>query len=404
MLFPFSTLYIANPLGAGRTTILVSPERVKLFTRFRRINRTLLGRFLIPALRPRYTEPVLIRENVPLAPMTTLGVGGGARYFTAARRVEEVSEAVAYAGNKNLPLFVLGGGSNLVVSDRGWPGLVLRIAITGIKRRSGSEIFEVGAGEEWDDFVAFAVGHNCAGVECLSGIPGSTGGTPIQNVGAYGQEVAETIDTVHVLDTRDHQIRQLSKGECRFTYRTSLFNSGERGRFIVLRVDFALQQGGEPRLAYSDLKRYFDGGRERATLGATREAVRQIRASKGMLITAGAEDSASAGSFFKNPMLSHNEYQSVHQLAQERGLQVPHFPALDSYLKLSAAWLVETSGFHKGYSRGRVGISRRHALAIVNRGGATAAEVVSLKDEIQRSVSKTWGIELQPEPVFVGFA
>jgi UDP-N-acetylmuramate dehydrogenase len=344
---------------------------------------------------------MLLHENVPLAPMTTFNVGGPARYFTEARAIEDVNQAMAHAKKNSLPLFVLGGGSNLVVSDAGWPGLVLRIGITGIERRSGS--FEIGAGEEWDKFVAFAVAQNCAGVECLSGIPGSTGGTPVQNVGAYGQEVAETIDSVQVLDTRENEIRELCNEACGFAYRTSIFNTSERGRFIVLRVDFALREGGEPSIKYADLKRYFAGRETSATLAETREVVRTIRASKGMLIMPGDEDCRSAGSFFKNPVLPDAEYKSLHERAQERGLQIPNYPALSAHRKISAAWLVENSGFSKGYARGPVGISRKHALAIVNRGGAKAADIITLKNEIQQGVGLKWGIQLQPEPVFVGF-
>jgi UDP-N-acetylmuramate dehydrogenase len=346
---------------------------------------------------------MLIRENLSLAPMTTFQVGGPARFFTEARTIDDVNKAVAQARKMSLPLFVLGGGSNLVISDAGWPGLVLRIGITGIERKSSSAVFEVGAGEEWDRFVACAVGENCAGVECLSGIPGSTGGTPVQNVGAYGQEVAETVESVQVLDTRDHEIRELCNEACGFSYRTSIFNSSERGRFIVLRVDFGLREGDAPGIHYADLQRYFADRNKPPTLAETRAAVRNIRASKGMLITPGDEDCRSAGSFFKNPVLPDSEYKSLHERAQARGLQIPSYPALNAYRKISAAWLVENSGFPKGYSRGPVGISRKHALAIVNRGGAMAADILALKNEIQQTVAEKWDIQLQPEPVFVGF-
>lgn len=346
---------------------------------------------------------MLLRENVLLGPLTTLQVGGPARYFAEVRSIEAVRESVAFARKKGLPLFVLGGGSNLVVSDSGFPGLVLRIGIRGIERRPGTEIFEVGAGEEWDNFVALAVSQNCAGVECLSGIPGSVGGTPVQNVGAYGQEVAQTIDSVQVFDTRDNQIRELCNEACGFRYRTSIFNRREHGRFIVLRVGFSLREGGQPNINYADLKRYFAGREQSPTLARTREAVRQIRASKAMLITPGDEDCRSAGSFFKNPVPSAAEYESLHKRARERGLEIPSYPALNAYRKVSAAWLVENSSFPKGYKRGAVGISRKHALAIVNRGGAKAADIIALKDEIQQRVKEAWGIELQPEPVFVGF-
>jgi UDP-N-acetylmuramate dehydrogenase len=348
---------------------------------------------------------MLIRENVPLAPMTTLGVGGPARFFAEAASAEDVRRAVSFAGERGLPLFLLGGGSNLVVSDAGWPGLVLRIAISAIEERleDGQHIFEVGAGEQWDAFVARAVARDCAGVECLSGIPGSVGGTPVQNVGAYGQEVSETIAGVQVLDLKDAQVRELCNPACGFAYRTSIFNTSERGRYIILRVIYALTPGGRPRLEYADLKKYFAGRNGIPGLAEVREAVRQIRASKAMLIVPGDEDCRSAGSFFKNPVLTTTQHQQLCQRASAMGLQVPSYPALSAQHKVSAAWLVEHSGLSKGYSRGRVGISRKHALAIVNRGGATAADVLALKNEIQQRVAETFGIQLSPEPVFVGF-
>ncbi len=348
---------------------------------------------------------MLIQKDIPLAPMTTLKVGGLAQYFVAAKTIAEVNQALAFSQSKNLPLFVLGGGSNLVISDAGWPGLVLRIAIPSVTERTqnGTVHFEVGAGEEWDGFVARAVARNCAGIECLSGIPGSVGGTPVQNVGAYGQEVADTIASVHALDLRDGQQLELSKEDCGFKYRTSIFNTSERGRYIILRVSYALQLGGPAHIAYADLKQHFLGWTVAPTLADTREAVRRIRASKGMLITPGDDDCRSAGSFFKNPVLSASEYNALSKRAAAKSLQVPSYPALDAQRKVSAAWLVEHSGFNRGYSAGRVGISHKHALAIVNRDEATAADVVALKDHIQQRVQEIWGIRLEPEPVFVGF-
>lgn len=348
---------------------------------------------------------MLIQENVALAPLTTIQVGGRTRYFVEGKTVGEVQEAVAFSHLRKLPLFVLGGGSNLVISDAGWPGLVLKIGLRGIDERdeSGKVIFAVGAGEEWDNFVARAVARNCAGVECLSGIPGSVGGTPVQNVGAYGQEVADTIESVLALDLRDNQLRELCNEACGFSYRTSIFNRNERGRYIILRVTYALIPGEQPCLQYADLKRHFVGWPQTPTLGETREAVRRVRASKAMLITPGDPDSRSAGSFFKNPVLSGEEHEELSCRAAARGLQIPSYPALEAQHKISAAWLVEHSGFGKGYRDGRVGISGKHALAIVNRGGATAADIVALKEQIQQQVEEIWGIRLQPEPVFVGF-
>jgi UDP-N-acetylmuramate dehydrogenase len=251
--------------------------------------------------------------------------------------------------------------------------------------------------------VACAVARNCAGVECLSGIPGSVGGTPVQNVGAYGQEVAETIDSVLALDLKDGQLHEFCNRACGFSYRASIFNTTERERFIIVRVTYALAPGGEPRIQYADLKKHFAGRSKTPALADARHAVRQIRAAKGMLIAAGDDDCRSAGSFFKNPILSQAAYDGLVKLAAVKNLQVPSYPAAGSLRKVSAAWLVEHSGFGKGYNSGRVGLSRKHALAIVNLGEATAAEVVALKDHIQERVEAIWGVPLSPEPVFVGF-
>jgi UDP-N-acetylmuramate dehydrogenase len=346
-----------------------------------------------------------LQENVPLAPLTTLGVGGPARHFVKATSADDVEQAVGLAQQRKLSLFVLGGGSNLVIADRGWDGLVLKIGILGIKEGAQQDkaVFDVGAGVDWDEFVAQCVSRNCAGVECLSGIPGSVGGTPVQNVGAYGQEVSETIVSVLAFDLGKNKVREMDATECGFGYRTSMFNTSERGRYIILRVTYALTPDSQPYLRYADLQKYFAGRDGTPSLSETREAVRRIRASKGMLISPGDPDSRSAGSFFKNPVLAASQHEELVQRAAERNLQVPSYPALAQQHKISAAWLVEHSGFQKGYGSGRVGTSNKHALAIVNRGGATAADIVALKDEIHARVEQTWGIRLEPEPVFVGF-
>ena len=345
-----------------------------------------------------------IQEHVPLAPLTTLKIGGPARYLVVAGSAAEVREAVDHAGSRRLPLLVLGGGSNLVVADHGFPGLALKIAIGGVEHHheGGKAVFDAGAGESWDNLVARAVAADCAGIECMSGIPGTVGGTPVQNVGAYGQEVAETITEVQALDLQDGQVRSLCAEACGFEYRSSIFNTSARGRYIILRVTYALQPGGEPRIEYHDLKNHFAGRSSRPSLAEVREAVRQIRLSKAMLIVEGDEDCRSAGSFFKNPVLSPGDYDGLVDRAAAKGLQVPAYPAAGQNHKVPAAWLVEQAGFPKGFQRGAVGISRKHALALVNRGGATAAELIALKDDIQRAVRDRFGIELQPEPVFVG--
>jgi UDP-N-acetylmuramate dehydrogenase len=350
---------------------------------------------------------MLLQENISLAPLTTFRIGGPARYFVESKTTAEVKEAVQFAHSKDLPLFTLGGGSNLLVADAGWHGLVLKIGIAGINRQAGNNgegrvLFDVGAGESWDRFVSHAVMANCAGVECLSGIPGSVGGTPVQNVGAYGQEVAETIESVEVFDLRDGQIREFCNEACGFAYRSSIFNTIERGRFIILRVTYALTPGGEPYLEYADLKKHFAGRETRPNLSETREAVRHIRALKGMLIVPGDPDCQSAGSFFKNPVVSEEQHEDLKKRAGAKGLSIPSYPALDSKKKISAGWLVEKSGFSRGYGFGHVGISSKHALAIVNHGNATAGEVLALKDQIQQRVEEIWGVRLEPEPVLVG--
>ena len=358
-----------------------------------------------------------IQENVPLAPLTTFQVGGPARYFIEARSETDVRNAVNLAAERRGPLFVLGGGSNLVVADEGWPGLVLKISIPGVSfdAAGDSMLFSAGAGEDWDSFVALAVSKNCAGIECLSGIPGTVGGTPVQNVGAYGQEVSQTITRVRALEISSGIVREFTNAVCGFAYRTSIFNTSQPGKHIVLQVGYHLRRGGAPHIQYADVQKFFAANPPPGapSLQQVREAVRAIRQSKAMLIVPGDEDCRSAGSFFKNPLVSAAEADRVEALAQQLApdKKFPRYPedkeesasGGKGTVKLSAAWLVEQAGFHKGYARGRVGISRKHALAIVNRGGASARDILALKDEIQQKVFDVWGVRLQPEPVFVGF-
>lgn len=348
---------------------------------------------------------MLMRENIPLTPLTTLGVGGPARYFVEAKSDSEVIEAVEFARAHQLPLFILGGGSNLVIADSGFPGLVLKIGISqqGFDRSAGDlAIFTAGAGDDWDTLVARTVDAGCAGLECLSGIPGTVGGTPVQNVGAYGQEVSQTIREVRALDTREMKIRTLTNADCGFGYRSSIFNTTARGLYIILSVSYALRPGGAPSLHYADLQNFF-AGRADPSLAEVRAAVREIRHRKAMLIVPGDEDARSAGSFFKNPVVTQRAFEELSSKLSGLGLELSSYPAAEGFRKLPAGWLVEHAGFARGYSKGAVGISRRHALAIINRGGATAAEIVELKNEIQFRVFEQFGVELQPEPVFVGF-
>lgn len=336
-----------------------------------------------------------------LGPLTTLGVGGPARYFAVAETEQDVGEAVRWAEERRLPLFVLGGGSNLLVSDAGFPGLVVQIGIKGVKDRDDG-VFEVGAGEVWDEFVDRAVQSGMQGVECLAGIPGSVGGTPVQNVGAYGQEVAETIVSVRALDRRTGCLVDLDRDACKFRYRKSLFNSDEPGRYIVTGVRFKLHPGAQVQVTYGDVKRYFAESLEVADLWNVAASVREIRRGKGMLIVGGDPDCRSAGSFFKNPVVPQRQLTEVAAAAGIEEQAVPHWEASAGAVKLSAAWLIERAGFAKGFVDGAAGISSRHTLALINRGGATAADIERLQERIRSGVRERFGVELEREPVKVG--
>ena len=343
-----------------------------------------------------------IERDVPLGPLTTLGVGGPAAFFVRAVSEQEIPEAFAWAADRRLPAFVLGGGSNIVVSDKGFDGLVRRLELRGQEFEDiGGDLVgaTAAAGEDWDAFVAECVRRDLAGVECLSGIPGFVGGTPVQNVGAYGQEVSETISRVRCYDRIGENFVDLTNADCGFAYRTSIFNTTERDRYVVTSVAFELVRGGIPRVSYKDLKERFAG--EVPTLAATREAVLQIRRSKSMVIDPSDPNSRSAGSFFKNPIVNVDQAAEIARLGETEN--VPTFPAGDGRVKVPAAWLIERAGFSKGYTLGRAGISENHSLAIANFGGATAMEVIALKDQIQTAVEAKFGLSLQPEPIFVGF-
>lgn len=346
-----------------------------------------------------------IREKVALAPLTTLGIGGEARYFASARSEAELREALRWAKEQGIQPFVLGGGSNLVVSDSGWPGLVVKLEIGGIARRKEGdrEIFSAGAGVDWNEFVALAVNSDCAGVECLNGIPGTVGATPVQNVGAYGQDVSETITRVRALRRSTLEAVEFTNADCGFAYRTSRFNTVDRDAFTITQVEFALVAGGKPRVEYGDVKKHFAATGEKPTLKNVSEAVWQIRRAKAMVITDDEPDSRSAGSFFKNPVVTVEIYARLSEAARAKGDEMPSFPAGEGHVKVPAAWLIEHAGLQKGFQLGRVAISRRHTLALVNRGGATAVELLALKDLVQQRVRDAFGIELQPEPVFLGF-
>ncbi|MFY9855952.1 MAG: UDP-N-acetylmuramate dehydrogenase [Terracidiphilus sp.] len=364
---------------------------------------------------------MLIEENKLLAPFTTFGIGGPARWFIEAASEEEIAEAAAWAGERRVALFVLGGGSNLLVSDAGFNGLVLRVALRGITTTDAAcelgkpetakrVIYQVAAGEDWDGFVERTVKDKCAGVECLAGIPGTVGGTPVQNVGAYGQEVASVIERVRTFDLREHKTKEFDVTECGFAYRHSRFNSADRGRYIVTRVDYRLTFGGAPTLRYADLQRAFPDD-EQPSLAEVAAQVRRIRQTKGMLIVEGDPDCRSAGSFFKNPVVDKEQLRQIAAASDKAPPRFPAGPGTENLgrVKVPAAWLIEQAGFNKGYALGAAAISTRHTLALVNlgerngRGGASAAEILTLANQITAAVEKRFGIQLDMEPVMMGF-
>ena len=346
-----------------------------------------------------------------LAELTTLRLGGPPRRLVEAATEEEVVAGVREADEAGEPLLVLAGGSNVVVADDGFPGTVLVIATRGIARSDagGSARLEVQAGEPWDPFVARAVAAGLAGVECLSGIPGSVGATPIQNVGAYGQEVAETIVAVRAYDRRTQRVDTLAPEDCGFAYRSSVFKRTP-GRWVVLAVTFALARGEDSQpIRYAELARALGvGPGERAPLADVREAVLGLRRAKGMVVDPDDPDSVSAGSFFTNPILDPDAFAALEERAREvvgDDARVPRWPEADGRVKTSAAWLIERAGFTRGHGDpATIAISSKHTLALTNRGEGTTVLLVGLAREIAERVRTTFGVELVPEPVFVGHA
>ncbi len=342
-----------------------------------------------------------IQDNISLAPLTTLHIGGRARFYVDAVSEAELRNALEYGRDRGLKIAVLGGGSNLIVPDAGFDGLVIRAACgqaIQTEHEHGGYLLRVDAGVGWDALVRDTCCLGLWGMECLAGIPGLSGASPVQNIGAYGQEVASTIRTVRALDRTTLEFVELSAAECGFAYRHSIFNSSARGRYVITRVDFFLAAGIEPNLGYADL----------APLRGTAvkplevyEFVRTVRAAKGMLLEPNAEDTdiLSVGSFFRNPVVSAGLASRIAAEAGE-GVRVPQWPLASGEVKLAAAWLVEQAGFPKGFTLGQVGISHRHALALVNRSGkATAADLFALRDAIVDGVERKFGVRLEQEPV-----
>lgn len=330
-----------------------------------------------------------------LAPHTTLRVGGPAQTLVIAESEQELIDTVRDADARGIPLFVFGKGSNIVIDDAGWHGVAVKIATTGTQHETAAcagATVTVAAGETWDDFVASAIANDWSGVEAMSGIPGSVGATPIQNVGAYGQDVSQTIARVRAFDRESGQVRTFHAADCGFGYRTSMFKQ-HAPRFVILDVQFQLRLGEQSMpITYPELAaRLGVQVGERSTASAVREAVLALRRSKAMVLDDGDHDTWSVGSFFMNPTVAS---EGVPEGA-------PHWEAGPDLVKVSAAWLVENSGTPKGFAIGNAATSSKHALSITNRGGASAVEVMRLAQLIQDRVRTTFGIDLQMEPQYV---
>ncbi len=353
-----------------------------------------------------------VAEHVALAPLITFEVGGAARFVAEVEDEVELAAAFVWARARSLPVFVLGGGSNLVVADRGLEAVVVRLRGRGARFTAGEGdqvLVRAAAGEPWDALVDRCVARGLAGLECLSGIPGQVGATPIQNVGAYGQEVADTVREVEVFHPETGTIEVWSAARCDFAYRDSHFKRAPRGEHVVLAVTFALVAGGVPAVRYAELERHLATTGTAPTVASVRDAVITLRRAKSMVVDPADDNRRSAGSFFTNPIVAASEVDAVRDRARARGAlradeSMPAFAHGEGRVKLSAGWLIERAGFPRGTSRGAVGLSTRHALALVNRGGATAADVVAFAREIRDGVRANLGVRLVVEPELLGFA
>jgi len=347
-----------------------------------------------------------IKENIPLGGLTTFGVGGPARYFAVAETEDDIVQALEFAKGRGLPFFVLGGGSNVLISDEGFPGIVIHNRISGFDSSIDGKSVAVrsGAGEDWQDFVDRCVGNGWQGVECLAGIPGTVGAAPVQNIGAYGQDVSQVVTEVRVIETDTGKTMVLLNEECGFGYRLSVFNSASAGRYIITGVTFRLRLQGITKILYPELAKYFAG--ESAVYPAqVRDAVMAIRNSKGLLVRAGYESFKSGGSFFKNPVVPLDVFKEVKARIDKAGGCVNWaWPAGPDGMKLSAACLIQCAGFTRGHRRGDAGISPRHCLIIVNYGSSSARAILDIACEVQQKVLRDFGTLLVTEVRLVGFS
>lgn len=342
-----------------------------------------------------------IQEHVPVAPLTTIGLGGTARYFALCSDVAQITEVLAFATQQNLPVFVLAGGSNTVFADGEFPGLVIKIGLQGLLCQTATAHIIAAAGETWESVVNEAIEHNWAGIECLAGIPGTVGATPVQNVGAYGQNVAQTIVEVMALDRTNASLKKFFAADCHFSYRSSRFKSIDANRYIITQVTFALRPQGQPTIVYPELTKLLGGMKDQTSLRAVRDAVLTLRRRKSMVVDSLDPNTRSCGSFFLNVVLTPTGFAELQKRAIAAGIKepIPAFPE-QTGVKVPAAWFIEQAGYHKGENRGGVGISAHHLLALINREGTTR-ELVAFANELQDAVRQKFGVELVREPVIV---
>jgi UDP-N-acetylmuramate dehydrogenase len=353
------------------------------------------------------TLPSYTQTNVSLSQKTTLRVGGTASCLALPLNEEETVETYRTLDGAGTDVFTLGGGSNVLISDDGWSGTVVQSNdfAMSVSAEGEDRLVSAAAGIEWDELVAFCVDEQLAGIECLSGIPGRVGAAPIQNIGAYGQEVAERVESVRVFDREADTVIDLPASECGFGYRTSRFKQDWRGSHVVLALTLRLRLGGEATVRYPELRNALGVGTGAAppTLATVRDLVVRIRRSKSMIWDPKDENHRSAGSFFTNPICDGEVLKRVKKVASELGAELPMWPTDTGGTKLSAAWLIEQAGFERGFTFGKAGLSTNHCLALVNRGGANAESVIALAALIRRQIRNQFGVTLQPEPAFVGF-
>ncbi len=373
-------------------------------------------RHLFLELTSPATNRHMILENIPLAPFTTFRVGGGARYFAEVKTIDELKEAILFAREGNLPFFILGGGSNVLISDLGFPGLVIKVSSRGITHiEKGNDVLvTVAGGEIWDDFVSYAVSRGWCGIENLSGIPGTIGAAPVQNIGCYGSEVKDVIESVLVFDTEEKKIKNLSNEECKFSYRSSLFKKPEGKKYIIFSVTFRLSSAPyfQTDETYKDNRFNIGELIKKQNISPTLKDIRfvilNVREEKGMLIMAGRESYNSAGSFFAAPIVSSRVFESIAEIAgridkeKEKFLQPWSWEIENNRVKIAPAFLLEFTQFNKGYHKGKVGISPKHSLSIINRGGARAGEIYNLARDMRDAVEKVFGVKLEPEIEYVG--